>query len=122
MGGGAVPGPRSSGLDTAGAGTPWEYRGLGLPRSLAEVRFRDVAVVLIVALTVWGYVDIGPRGRIEPGRPDRHRTDFTVFTEAGAALFDGRNLYNVTNPRGWYYLYPPLFAILVAPLAAFDTG
>ncbi len=27
----------------------------------------------------------------------------------------------MTNPRGWHYLYPPLFAILVAPLSLFDT-
>ena len=47
-------------------------------------------------------------------------TDFTVFTEAGAALFDGRNLYRVTNPRGWYYLYPSLFA-LRPPLSFLDS-
>ena len=46
----------------------------------------------------------------------KHRTDLTVFTEAGAAFFDGRDPYEVTNPRGWMYLYPPLFAILIAPL------
>ncbi len=27
----------------------------------------------------------------------------------------------MTNPRGWHYLYPPLFALLVAPLSIFDT-
>ena len=48
-------------------------------------------------------------------------TDFTVFTEAGAAFFDGRNPYHVANPRGWHYLYPPLFALLIAPLSVFDT-
>src|SRR5262249_12073224 len=56
-----------------------------------------------------------------PGRTDQHKTDFTVFTEAGAAFFDGRNPYRVANPRGWHYLYPPLFALLVAPLSVFDT-
>ena len=50
--------------------------------------------------------------------PDIHKTDFTVYTEAGAAFFDGRDPYAVTNPRGWGYLYPPLFAIVVAPLHA----
>ena len=47
-----------------------------------------------------------------------HKTDFTVYTEAGAAFFDGRPPYEVTNPRGWGYLYPPPFAMLVAPLHA----
>ena len=76
---------------------------------------------MAVALTVWGYVAIGPNGRLEPGRAELHKTDFTVFTEAGAAFFDGRDPYRVTNARGWHYLYPPLFALLVAPLSVFDT-
>jgi len=77
-------------------------------------------VWILVALTIYGYLVIGPRGRIDAGRIDRHMTDFTVFTEAGAAFFDGRNPYFVANPRGWHYLYPPLFALLVAPLSVFD--
>ena len=28
----------------------------------------------------------------------------------------------MTNPRGWYYLYPPLFALLVSPLSFLDSG
>ena len=99
----------------------WALTGWGIPRSLDEVRFRDVAVVVIVALTIWGHVDVWPHGRIDPVRLDRHKTDFTVYTEAAAAFFDGRNPYHVTSPRGWYYLYPPLFALLIAPLTACDT-
>jgi hypothetical protein len=79
-----------------------------------------VAVPLIVALIIWGYVDVRRRGEIIPGHIDSHSTDFTVFTEAGAAFFDGRDPYRVTNPRGWFYLYPPLFALLVSPLASLD--
>ena len=77
---------------------------------------------IAVAATINGYVVIAPRGRIEPGRVEMHKTDFTVFTEAGAAFFDGRDPYRVTNPRGWHYLYPPLFALLVSPLTVFDTA
>ena len=62
-----------------------------------------------------------PRGGINPRRIFEHRTDFTVYTEAGAAFFDGRNPYEVSNPRGWHYLYPPLFAILVSPLHALSS-
>src|SRR5689334_16039495 len=98
----------------------WAWGGWGLPRTWGEVRFRDVAVPFIVAATIWGLVDIKARGRTEPDRPDRHKTDFTVYTEAGAAFFDGRDPYRVTNPRGWHYLYPPLFALLVAPLSGLD--
>ena len=108
-------------IEPVGAAPWWIWSGWGFPRSLDDVRFRDIAAVIAVALTVWAYVDIGPHGRIEPGRVDRHKTDFTVYTEAGAAFFDGRDPYRVANPRGWYYLYPPLFALLVSPLTAFDT-
>ncbi len=69
-------------------------------------------------LLVWGLTDVRSRGRVDAARPGVHRTDFTVYTEAGAAFFDGRDPYAVTNPRGWGYLYPPLFAILVSPLHA----
>lgn len=98
----------------------WRLQGWGFPRSLDDVRFVDVAPILLVALTVWGYVDVTRRGRILPGNLEAHRTDFTVFTEAGAAFFDGRNPYHVTNPRGWFYLYPPLFGLMVAPLHVLD--
>jgi hypothetical protein len=86
----------------------------------AKVRFRHVAVVLVVGLTLWGWLDVRERGQTHPKHADFHRTDFTVYTEAGAAFIDGREPYEVTNPRGWYYLYPPLFALLVSPLAALD--
>ena len=81
---------------------------------------RHPLLALTATLIVWGLVDVRSRGRIEPGNLVEHRTDFTVYTEAGAACFDGRDPYGVTNARGWGYLYPPLFAILVAPLATLD--
>ena len=72
----------------------------------------------LIALVIWGWFDVRKRGRSIPTITTAHKTDFTVYTEAGAAFFDGRDPYDVTNPRGWGYLYPPLFAILVAPLHA----
>jgi hypothetical protein len=47
----------------------------------------------------------------------------TVYTASGAAFFhkDGPSPYEVANPRGWTYLYPPLFALLLAPLDALPT-
>jgi hypothetical protein len=97
------------------------YEGIGWPRSAAEIRLWIPGAVVVVAFTIWGYISIGPNGRLEPGRAEQHKTDFTVFTEAGAAFFDGRDPYRVTNARGWHYLYPPLFALMVAPLSIFDT-
>jgi hypothetical protein len=69
-------------------------------------------------MVIWGLTDVRARGRVNPNDLGAHRSDFTVYTEAGAAFFDGRDPYQVTNPRGWGYLYPPLFAIAVAPLHA----
>ncbi len=101
-------------------GSPWRLDGIGL-RSFSQARPWVLATILVAGFTIWGYVYIGPSGRLEPGHIEQHKTDFTVFTEAGAAFFDGRNPYRVANPRGWHYLYPPLFALLVAPLSIFDT-
>lgn len=97
------------------------YPRLAQPRPqrhwLWPTRLR-VVLTLAVAMAAWGWIDVRARGTVEPGKI--HMTDFTVYTEAGAAFFDGRDPYEVTNPRGWGYLYPPLFAMLMAPLAWLD--
>jgi hypothetical protein len=76
---------------------------------------RALVAVLLAALVAGGLWDVRRRARTEP--PEKHHTDLTVYTEAGAALFDGRDPYGVTNIRGWHYVYPPLFALLLAPLS-----
>lgn len=45
------------------------------------------------------------------------RTDLAVFLRAAWAVRTGDNLYRVTDEHGWHYHYPPLFAILLTPLA-----
>jgi len=82
---------------------------------------RWVWIIVVAFLLVWGFTDVRRRADLDPHNIGAHRTDFTVYTEAGAAFFDGRDPYAVTNPRGWHYLYPPLFALLVAPLHALPT-
>ena len=77
-------------------------------------------IALLAAMIVWGFVDVRRRGYLDPHNPADHKTDFTVYTEAGAAFFDGRPPYEVENPRGWSYLYPPIFAILLSPLYALE--
>lgn len=88
----------------------------------AEIR-RHWAVFLglAIGLAIWCAVDVARRARVDPQRPALHMTDFTVYTEAGAAFFDGREPYEVCNVRGWKYLYPPLFALMVAPLHVLPT-
>ncbi|HZZ73940.1 MAG TPA: glycosyltransferase family 87 protein [Pirellulales bacterium] len=86
-----------------------------------ERRTRWIIAALLVAAVAWGLTDVRKRGALDPNHVTAHMTDFTCFTEAGAAFFDGRDPYRVTNARGWEYYYPPLFALFVAPLARFDT-
>ena len=45
------------------------------------------------------------------------RSDFTVYHAAGVAVLDGTNIYQAQNVRGWYYMYLPIFAVLMVPLA-----
>ena len=75
-------------------------------------------VGLLLAATIWGLVDVRRRGYPYPESPQEHKTDLTVYTGAGAAFFDGGKPYEVRNPRGWTYVYPPILAILLAPLGA----
>src|SRR5579871_440554 len=42
-----------------------------------------------------------------------HRTDFTVYTAAGQAVRDHTDIYQAHNIRGWNYLYPPPFEVLM---------
>lgn len=50
-----------------------------------------------------------------------HRTDFTVYHEAGRAVVAGANIYEVKNPRGWVYQYLPVFAVVMVPLALLNV-
>jgi alpha-1,2-mannosyltransferase len=45
------------------------------------------------------------------------RTDFDVYLRAAWAMRTGHDPYTITDNRGWHYLYPPLFAIALIPLA-----
>jgi hypothetical protein len=78
-------------------------------------------VIPFLGICIWGWVDVRQRGYYYPEDPLQHKTDFTVYTEAGAAFFDGRPPYEVANPRGWTYLYPPMFALVVAPLSVLPS-
>jgi len=82
---------------------------------------RKFLIVAVLAFIIWGLTDIRYRAGLHPDEPWKHRTDFTVYTEAGAAFFDGRDPYEVANPRGWKYLYPPMLALTMAPLHPLPT-
>jgi hypothetical protein len=45
------------------------------------------------------------------------RTDLAVFARAAWATRNGVDVYSITDDKGLHYHYPPLLAILMAPLA-----
>jgi hypothetical protein len=47
----------------------------------------------------------------------RPMTDLQVYLRAAWAVRSGADLYQITDDNGWHYHYPPLLAILLAPLA-----
>jgi hypothetical protein len=47
----------------------------------------------------------------------RRMGDVGCYLRAGWAVRSGHDLYGVTCDNGWHYLYPPLYAILMTPLA-----
>jgi hypothetical protein len=49
-------------------------------------------------------------------------TDFGVYLRAGWAVRSGADLYQVTDNNHWHYVYPPAFAVLMAPLADAPDG
>jgi len=90
-----------------GAGSPDPF--------FPDLRVRSLVFgIVLLALIAFGLTSV--RARAQVANVARHDSDFTCYTAAGAAAFAGRDPYAVTNPRGWHYLYPPLFAMLVAPL------
>lgn len=48
---------------------------------------------------------------------DARMTDLDVYLRAAWAARTGHDLYAITDDSGWHYHYPPLFAIVLMPLA-----
>jgi len=74
-----------------------------------------LGILLILGLA-WGVgISTFYRGAISP----RQRTDLTVFLKAGEMVAEGRanHIYGIENARHWHYVYPPLMAILLAPVS-----
>lgn len=78
-----------------------------------------VALVILLLLII-GLVEFSMVYRAAWGPIDR--TDYTVFKAAGQALLDGSSIYDAKNSRGWYYVYPPPFAILMVPFAKMSVA
>src|SRR5262245_17109635 len=81
-------------------------------------------VVGLVALVV-GVVVVGVVGIVVEVRSaylTRRMTDFQVYLRAAWAVRTGADVYAVQDDNHWHYNYPPLFAILLVPLADAPPG
>ena len=47
----------------------------------------------------------------------RRMGDLDVFLRAAWAVQNDADLYTIASDNGWHYIYPPLYAILLVPLA-----
>src|SRR5204863_4452802 len=83
--------PRAAGL------TPWERRGLAAFFAL--------------------FVAFGGLVEMRTALLSRRMGDLDCFLRAAWAVRSGADLYDVTDDNGFHYNYPPLLAILAAPLA-----
>ncbi|HEY2787264.1 MAG TPA: glycosyltransferase family 87 protein [Fimbriiglobus sp.] len=50
------------------------------------------------------------------------KTDLGVYLRAGWAVRSGADLYRVTCDNGWHFVYPPAFAVAMAPFADAPAG
>ena len=87
--------------------SPWDRRLL--------IGFTLVVVVVLGVHTAYraGPYDFGGKR----WGSSLHHSDFTVYQLAGRAVVEGTDIYEVRNERGWAYVYPPPFAILMVPFA-----
>jgi Glycosyltransferase family 87 len=80
-----------------------------------------LAAVTILLFAFFAWITLfraGPYGA--PGHQwgsPAHRTDFTVYRDAAAAVLHGQDPYVIQNARGWNYVYPPPFSIVMVPFA-----
>jgi hypothetical protein len=72
---------------------------------------RWLILALCATVAFGGYLERRTALRTAP------MTDLGVFANAAWAVRTGGNLYSTTDCHGWHYQYPPLFAIVFAPLA-----
>jgi hypothetical protein len=80
----------------------WERRGL---------------ILFLAVLVVFGLI-VEKRSAFM----QRRMTDLGVYLRAAWAVRTGANIYRVTDNNDWHYQYPPLFAILMVPLADPPAG
>ena len=79
-----------------------------------------LGILLVLGLVLGVGISTFYRGVISP----HQRTDLTVYLIAGQMVAEGRAdyIYKTENIRGWHYIYPPILAILLAPVSKWPLG
>jgi alpha-1,2-mannosyltransferase len=75
--------------------------------------WETVSVLLLIGVLVW----FGFLTHYRSTRVQERMTDFGVYTRAAWAVRTGLNPYDTPDDRGWHYLYPPTFVLMMLPLA-----
>ncbi len=88
------------------------------PRYSALRRSERLALVAFLFIIAFFGVIVEHRSAFQHTR----KGDLNVFLRAGWAIRAGADLYAVTDDNGFHYHYPPLLAILAAPLADPPAG
>jgi alpha-1,2-mannosyltransferase len=85
----------------------------GLSPSAPLARFERVGLCIIaVAFIVFSLITVD-----REALQNWHKGDLGVYLRAAWAVRIGANPYHATDNHGWHYLYPPLLAVLLVPLA-----
>ena len=81
-----------------------------------------IAIALVIGLGISTVYRSGPHTIFNHSWGSiTHRTDFTVYQEAGRAVLDKTNIYEAHNQRGWYYMYLPVVAVAMLPFALLNV-
>jgi len=79
---------------------------------------------MLTGLALWLFVIVvfGALVEYRSAFLKRRMTDLDVYLRAAWAVRSGADLYAITDDNGWHYHYPPLLAIVLAPLADAPAG
>src|SRR6266403_905817 len=88
-------------------------RSLTLGRDILDSRMKWAVVGLALVMVVVLGVLMVHRAAFST----ELNSDFMTYRAAGWAVLTGSDIYEAQNSRGWPYVYPPPFAILMTPFA-----
>ena len=80
-------------------------------KPLTRLHITGLALIVVLVILFGTLVEF--RGAFAHKR----MTDIGPYLRAAWAVRTGGDIYAITDDRGWHYLYPPLFAIIMSPFA-----